>query len=191
MPPSPRLIVLISGKRKCGKDYIATQMCAQLNENVTASIVHLSAPIKLAYASEHNLDYNLLMSDGAYKERHRLAMVEWSERVRAGDSDYFCRLAVPSVHPSVLIVADCRRPTDIAYFETHFSQCSHVFRLRIHASDDVRRTRSFVYTVGIDDCATECALDEYTKWDMVFDNNLTSHDHTYLSPIMTKIEQYL
>src|SRR5689334_18759340 len=103
---TPRLIVLISGKRKCGKDYIASQLCANLNDNHHASIIHLSSPIKRAYADEHHLDYDMLMSDADYKEQHRAAMVEWSEGVRAGDSEYFCRLAMQSAIASkVLIVA--------------------------------------------------------------------------------------
>jgi len=194
---SPRLIVLISGKRKCGKDYLASQLCAHLNTTTrhTAAIVHLSAPIKYAYASEHHLDYEQLMSDGEYKELHRAAMVDWSERMRANDADYFCRLAAPPLPPSdqptptVLIIADCRRPTDLAYFARHFST-SHIFRLRIHATDVVRRARGFVYTVGIDDCATECALDDYTDWHMTFENN-SSTDCMFISTIMSQIERYL
>jgi phosphomevalonate kinase len=194
----PRLIVLISGKRKCGKDYIASQLCAHFNTTTlhTAKIVHLSAPIKHAYAQEHHLDYQQLMSDGEYKEQHRAAMVDWSERMRVADPDYFCRLTMPSSPhspdnaPAVLIVADCRRPSDLAYFARHFSHCSHIFRLRIHSTDVVRHTRGFVYTEGIDDCATECALDDYTDWHMTIDNN-SSTDCVLVSAIMSQIERYL
>jgi len=193
---TPRVIVLMSGKRKCGKDYLANRLCASLNTTRhTAVIVHLSAPIKRAYASEHHLDYELLMSDGEYKEHHRAAMVDWSERVRANDADYFCRLAVPSSpsdnHPTrtVLSVADYRRPSDLAYFTRHFTT-SHIFRLRIHATDVVRRERGFVYTIGIDDCATECALDDYTDWHMTFENS-SSNDCVFISTIMSQIERYL
>lgn len=33
------------------------------------------------------------MSDGPYKEQHRLDMINWSDSVRAEDPGYFCRAA--------------------------------------------------------------------------------------------------
>lgn len=63
------MLVLISGKRKSGKDFVAEK----LKENLTGRTgrpVHLrriSAPLKKAYAEENNLDFDQLLSSGPYK----------------------------------------------------------------------------------------------------------------------------
>ena len=46
------------------------------------------------YAREHGLDYQAMLSASDYKERYRLAMIEWSEEIRSRDPGYFCRAAV-------------------------------------------------------------------------------------------------
>ena len=49
------LIVMISGKRKSGKDFVASKLYKHFGEDV--SIIRLSAPLKKAFATENNLDY--------------------------------------------------------------------------------------------------------------------------------------
>ncbi len=41
-----------------------------------------TGPLKHCYAKEHNLNFEELMSDGAYKEQYRSDMVTWSEGIR-------------------------------------------------------------------------------------------------------------
>ena len=64
------LIVMISGKRKSGKDFVASKLYKHFGEdNVT--IIRLSAPLKKAFATENNLDYENLLTSGMYKELYR------------------------------------------------------------------------------------------------------------------------
>lgn len=58
-----------------------------------AIIVRLSAPIKQHWAETHALDLSQLLDSTAYKEQHRLAMIEWSEEERAKDYGIFCNKA--------------------------------------------------------------------------------------------------
>jgi len=58
-----------------------------------AVVVRLSAPIKQYWAESHALDLSQLLDSTAYKERHRLAMIEWSEQERAKDYGIFCKKA--------------------------------------------------------------------------------------------------
>jgi phosphomevalonate kinase len=44
-------------------------------------------------------------------------------------------------------------------------------RIRITADEEIRKSRGWVFTEGIDDGATECNLDHITDWDLVVDNN--------------------
>ena len=46
------------------------------------------------YAREHGLDYQAMLSASDYKERYRLAMIEWNEESHSWDPGYFCRAAI-------------------------------------------------------------------------------------------------
>ncbi|KAL5966426.1 Phosphomevalonate kinase [Taenia solium] len=158
--------IAISGKRKCGKDYFATFLRNEIQEKLgqTAAIIHISGPIKRAFAEEHHLELQKLMSSSAYKEDFRRQMVRWGEVLRRKDPTVFCRKALEYliqdslVKPAFVIVADCRRPTDLEYFSS-LSKDTPLLHLRILASPVTRRARGWIYTSGIDDAETECALD--------------------------------
>lgn len=57
------------------------------------TIIRISAPLKSSYAETHNLDIKELMSDGPYKEKYRLDMIKWSDKIREEDPGYFCKKA--------------------------------------------------------------------------------------------------
>ena len=61
-----RMIVLLSGKRKSGKDYVAEKLNDRVEHvnpfNRALRIIRLSAPLKKAYASEHpEVEYEKLL----------------------------------------------------------------------------------------------------------------------------------
>lgn len=85
-------------------------------------------------------------------------MIKWGEEMRAKDPAYFCSLASEKADKPVWIVSDCRRPTDMEYFTRNYNCVS----VRVHASDEVRRGRGWIFTPGIDDAQSECGLDTYT-----------------------------
>jgi len=169
MSRSPKIVICLSGKRKSGKDYVADRLLTELRAlGAATEICRLSEPLKREYARIHELDFDELLTAGAYKEIHRAQMVEWSERIRRDDPDYFCRLAMDSCSSTVCIVSDCRRPSDLQYFARQFD---NVLCVRIECSDRVRESRGFVFTAGIDDADTECALDAQASWDFALRND--------------------
>ena len=85
----PRVVILVSGKRKSGKDFVSEALCATLG--ASSSIFRISAPLKSCYARLHQLDLSQLMGSGGYKETHRGRMIAWGEQVRERDPSYFCR----------------------------------------------------------------------------------------------------
>lgn len=92
------MIVLISGKRKSGKDYVSDYLRSKLCSNgVSTFLVRISAPLKEAYATENGLDYDALLSSGPYKEKYRDDMVRWGEEKRRYDSGYFIRLSMQNL----------------------------------------------------------------------------------------------
>lgn len=80
----------------------------------------------------------------------------------------------------VWIVSDCRRATDIKYFEDNFDRIAHV---RVQASDEVRRARGWAFQAGVDDADSECGLDG-AKYDIVLQNDGGSSEDVVLKPVL-------
>lgn len=182
MVNNPKVIVLISGKRKCGKDYLAEKLLSELSEGgVSVVVVRISGPLKKEYSRLHGLDLDHLMDSGPYKEEFRKDMVRWSDEVRKKDPCYFCRIAateaVNSSQSDVFIVSDIRRPADVRYFEENFAEKlgTTVLKIRITAPEVIRVRRGWKFEPGIDDAETECALDDAgVGWDIVVENDEAS-----------------
>ncbi|KAF6021927.1 pmvk [Bugula neritina] len=167
---NPRVILVFSGKRKSGKDYV-TDMLQELLGDSVSHIMKLSAPLKKQYAIEHNLDFERLLDTTEYKEKVRVDMIAWGERKRDEDSAYFCRLSTetsPGFHKPVWIISDARRKTDIKYFKETYP--SATMTVRVTADIATRENRGYVFTRNVDDAASECDLDG-ESFDLVIDNN--------------------
>ncbi len=110
---------------------------------------------------DHNLDVEKLMDSSPYKETYRRDMIVWSETIRDQDASYFCRLAVADANPAcpVWLVCDARRESDMQFFREHHGR--HLLTVRVHASEDVRQVRGWVYCKDVDDAPSECGLDNY------------------------------
>lgn len=170
-----KVIVLLSGKRKSGKDFVADRLKCDLQAaGLTVAIVRISEPLKREYARLNELNLDELLSSSEYKEKFRSDMVEWGEQIRNRDPGYFCRLAVQGDNQSnqICIVSDCRRPSDLKYFiNCHSSDETTLMKIRINSDDISRINRGWKFVNGIDDAETECALDDETGWDVVLINN--------------------
>ncbi|CAB4070480.1 PMVK [Lepeophtheirus salmonis] len=154
----PKIIYLFMGKRKSGKDYITDLLESALKEKgENVRVVRLSSPIKKIYAERHDLDYEKLLSASDYKEKYRADMIEWSEELQDNDK-------------LIWIVSDCRRQTDIDFFEYNFPD---IVRVRIKASEKTRQSRGFVFQKGIDDAESECGLDDFDGVDVEINNDNT------------------
>nr|XP_016924441.1 probable phosphomevalonate kinase [Drosophila suzukii] len=167
-------IVLISGKRKCGKDYVSERLQQRLGSR--SRIVRISEPIKSEWARKLQLDLSALLSDGPYKEKYRRDMIVWSDEVRARDYGYFCRVAMEEAlgrqqTTPYILVSDVRRKNDIKWFrETYGSE--RVITLRLTSRPETRRARGWSFTKGIDDVPSECDLDDLADgFDFVLAND--------------------
>ena len=163
----PSVVLVFSGKRKSGKDYV-TDKLHKLVGSDKCSVIRLSAPLKQQYSKENGLDYNMLLSSSSYKERFRDDMIKWGEKKRDANPNYFCDLACLGNKKSVWIISDARRHSDIVYFRERYS---NVYFIRITASNEIREKRGWQFVKGIDDCDSECALDHGVEWDYVIVNN--------------------
>uniref|UniRef100_A0A8D8KLV0 Phosphomevalonate kinase n=1 Tax=Culex pipiens TaxID=7175 RepID=A0A8D8KLV0_CULPI len=167
---NPRIVLLFSGKRKCGKDYLTERLLQRLTPD-RAQIVRISEPIKRCWADKLGLDLGELLGDGPYKERYRREMIEWSDGRRAEDYGFFCRAACSEgvvAAREVCIVSDVRRKTDVRFFRETFGE--RVRTVRIVAGEETRAERGWKFQQGVDDVQSECDLDGVTEWDLLVEN---------------------
>ncbi|XP_059422970.1 phosphomevalonate kinase [Carassius carassius] len=164
----PRIILLFSGKRKSGKDYVTDLIQKRLTEEMCC-ILRLSAPLKQQYAKDHSLDYEELLGSGQYKESYRADMIRWGEMKRHQDSGFFCRLAIKHATQPIWIISDCRRMSDVQWFHEEFPE--RCICVRVEASEQTRSQRGWRFNKGIDDAESECGLDEGVKFDFIIRND--------------------
>ena len=188
------IVFVLSGKRKSGKDHVAEKLKEIFGEELCV-IMRLSGPLKHEYAREHGLDFNRLLDSTSYKERYRVDMIRWGEDKRAEDPEYFCikatELALRQCNSSsqsvphdneelegnideltgstrkVWIVSDARRKSDLTYFREKFES---TVAIRVVATDEVRQSRGWIFTKGVDDAESECGLDD-ESFDIIIENN--------------------
>nr|XP_974268.1 PREDICTED: phosphomevalonate kinase [Tribolium castaneum] len=170
---NPRLILLFSGKRKSGKDYICEALKANLGDN-NCTIIRISGPLKRLYAESHDLttgDVNEMMTDGPLKEKFRAEMIQWSDEIRGRDFGFFCKAATDLADLKPFwIVSDIRRKTDIHWFKNTYKD-KIIKLIRIQADEVTRQKRGWVFTEGVDDVTSECDLDDFSDWDLIIKNN--------------------
>ena len=88
----------------------------------------------------------------------------------------------------ILIVSDCRRKTDIKFFENYFGRdCTK--RVRVECSEDLRKQRGFVFQSGVDDAESECGLDSLDGgFDFVLRNDQLLGEKEIISPVVEWID---
>ncbi|XP_054035136.1 phosphomevalonate kinase [Dryobates pubescens] len=165
---APRVVLLLSGKRKSGKDFVASELRGRLGPDL-CTILRLSAPLKEQYAKEHGLDFQRLLDASPYKEQHRQDMIRWGEERRSADPGVFCRAAVEGAAQPVWVVSDVRRPSDVEWFREAYGAA--VQTVRVVASEETRKRRNWVFVAGVDDAESECGLDQGVAFDWVITND--------------------
>ncbi|XP_032938716.1 phosphomevalonate kinase [Catharus ustulatus] len=143
---APRVVLLLSGKRKSGKDFVAEELRSRLGPDV-CTILRLSGPLKEQYAKEHGLDFQRLLDASTYKETFRQDMIRWGEEKRRTDPGFFCRAAVEGALQPVWVVSDTRRLSDVEWFRDAYGDV--VQTVRVVAAEETRKRRNWVFvTVG-------------------------------------------
>ncbi|XP_078527557.1 phosphomevalonate kinase isoform X1 [Lissotriton helveticus] len=168
MAKGPCLVLLCSGKRKSGKDYVTEHLHNRLGPDVCA-ILRLSGPLKEQYAKEHGLDFKRLLDPSEYKEKYRSDMIRWGEEKRNQDPGFFCRIIVDGAAQPIWIVSDTRRPSDVDWFRNSYGDLTQT--VRVQASEATRRLRGWVFAPGIDDAESECGLDHGVTFDWTITND--------------------
>lgn len=199
VPVNLKLVILISGKRKSGKDHISTLITNYIGHQRmhNLAILRIAGPIKERFSVDHKLDLSRLLDSSQYKEEFRRAMVEWSEKYREEEGwNCFLKQAIKdqrAKYKSIWILNDARRPCDLEYFEEDPTFANtKIIKIRIESSDVVRMSRGWKFEKNIDDRPTECGLDNYQDWTYVITNNSNDNKETInraLQPIYREIDR--
>ncbi|XP_044734816.1 probable phosphomevalonate kinase [Chrysoperla carnea] len=183
----PRIIFLVSGKRKSGKDYTVEKIKESIG--VHCEIVRISAPIKTHWANNLGLNLNELLGDGPYKEKYRVDMIKWSDEIRQKDYGYFCKAACKDATKKFIwIVSDTRRKTDLKWFRETYGE--KIKTIRVTTSNEIREQRGWIFKTGVDDSISECDLDDVNEWDYVI-NNTPQNYETDLSKVLTYMKTFV
>ena len=169
-----KIIIVISGKRKSGKDFVADKVCNKLGENNCIQM-KVANPIKMHFSKKYGLNFEELLTSSLYKERVRKEMILWGNEQRVADPYIFCKIIKKDAINSkkkVWILTDARLQTDIEYFREYAKKMDFTFIcLRVVADTQTRQQRGWTYVEGVDDVPSECGLDEYNQWDFIFSNS--------------------
>lgn len=190
----PKILLILSGKRKCGKDFLE-QIIVKHFDSANCVSFRISAPIKSYFSKMHQLDYGELLKASNYKEQYRNDMVKWSEQLRASDPHCFLREAIFTStvgrNCPIWILNDARRITDLEYFDDHKEidmSNTKIIKIRVQCCDTIRAKRDWIFEPGIDDQTTECGLDHYKQWDyLVINENTTEDLMEQLKPMFEQI----
>ncbi|KAK2845234.1 hypothetical protein Q5P01_011893 [Channa striata] len=179
----PELILVFSGKRKSGKDYVTTLIQERLGPDVCC-VLRLSGPLKEQYAQEHGLDLDQLLGSGPYKEQYRADMIYWGENKRRQNPGFFCHLATKGAQQPVWVVSDARRLSDLQWFWSKYPRQTH--SVRVQSSEKTRQQRGWSFTTGVDDAESECGLDSGVEFDWIITNEADAPSlDKQLQPILT------
>jgi len=187
---NPQLVLVFSGKRKSGKDFVTDFLKEHFGER--SVIIRLSGPLKECFAKDNGLDYEKLLSASDYKEKYREEMITWSEEIRNKDYTYFCKAAISKYEASkypVWIISDARRLTDLQFFRENYED--KMKTVRIQATEEIRKSRGWLITPGVDDKETECGLDTVTNWDYRIENNGDVSGEALIQPIIQLVNNLL
>jgi len=191
MDTTRRVLVLASGKRASGKDYVTQAFLEELGSTtgISAHRLGLADMCKVGYAqSTPGVDEEKLMTDRTYKEEHRTEMTKWYHSEVAKNKWLFQDMAVTKMlqisgqtasKTIVFIVSDVRLRDDMEYFKDgstgllaeNTGFINLVITLRVHADDAIRRARGWQPDPVKDADKTETDLDNYQQWTVHISNN--------------------
>lgn len=180
-------IIVISGKRTCGKDTVTKIINDKLVElDYDVCLMSYSGIMKESFSRDAKLCYEKLMNNYAYKELHRDKMTKYFIKMRKekGD-DYFSKKLMEKIDKTdfdFYVVSDLRLRIDAEAFEK--SLYNYVM-IRISSTNESRSKRGWNHE-SIDEHFTETDLDDYKYFDEIFRNDgsldeLTEHVRSWTS----------
>lgn len=158
------MILLLSGKRGVGKDYIADYLVSKYN----FSKMSLAEQVKIEYCKLNGVDYSEML-DRNKKEKHRKKIIELAEGKKKEDLHYWCKILQTVITGNVdkhFVICDIRYQEELEYFTENNL---NIYFIRINCSEEERKTRGIIIN-NIDKDKSETYFDNY-DFEYIFESN--------------------
>lgn len=174
-----RTIVMLSGKRFSGKDFMKVYITQVFNDHqIKHKFIALADECKRLFALTFGHDFSRLLIDREYKEGLRQEMTKFYTEKVNNDKDYFkkevFKQIISDTEKCIYIVTDLRHSDELEFFNAEKS--FDIITLRISATDESKKSRGWIYNETVDKNITEVSLDDYSDWNLKFDNDGTAND---------------
>lgn len=153
-------IIILSGKQFCGKDTVAKILLENLKD---FRRIGLADSIKLEYSKRTGLTVEEIEKN---KSQYRQDLINLGNEGRSISPDYWINVILQQ--DDNVIVPDVRMPHEADKFKEF-----NAFAIRVEAPLEARAKRG---VLSSENDYTEKALDNYSKWDYVIQNNGTYED---------------
>lgn len=209
-------IVGFSGKRRAGKDQGADLMIDAVHTTPDSSLWIVKRSIgylpKKLYAAKNNIDFDRILNDDKFKEKHREGIIELATKEREEIPViwvHFCFEQIiedflnSGASRGVCFISDVRFLNEIKFLQSKNRNNEKFFGgnifltsevIRIHADDQVREERGWKYCKEIDNHPSETELDNSNiRWSFEVPNH--SNDlfqyRISLQPLVELISAYI
>lgn len=149
-----KYIITLSGKQFCGKDTVAKIL---LDKLPSFCRIGLADAIKLKYSEKTGLSVEEIEKN---KSKYRPDLIALGNEGRSINPDYWINTIVEK--DANVIVPDVRMPHEVEIFKQNNAFC-----IRVEASAEARSKRG---ELSREDDYTETALDNYSKWNYIINN---------------------
>ncbi len=156
------MILLLSGKRGAGKDYVADYLVSNFN----FIKLSLAEQVKIDYCKLNGIDYSEML-DREKKEKHREKIIELAEGKKKEDLHYWCKILQSIINQSKqnVVICDVRYQEELDYFQS----INNINFIRINCSEKERMKRGIIIN-NIDEDKSETYFDNY-NFEKVFESD--------------------
>jgi phosphomevalonate kinase len=185
------LLLLVGGRRFAGKDVVSDSVRRVLGGDSTTEestgvfVTHFADRLKAMFAKAENLDAERLVGDREYKELHREKMTAFYHQVIRDSgkevfADEICE-RLSEFTDRIFVVSDLRHGFELDRVRSNVAKMASLdvklVSILVRATDDTRRARGWTPgAVDADSTESDSLLDEDTKFDLVFDNDVAGFD---------------
>jgi len=170
-------VILISGKSKSGKDFLAKRIIEYFP---TSLLLHINESLKHEYIKTHG--------DQDSSDTYRKNMIKWGEDKYREDPTIFCRMMIEQndqlcLKYPIWIIDDVKYHAEIEFFKKYFND--RLLLVRIEASNDIRQKRGWNDQIDVND---DSQLDTNVQWSFVFSNNEEDNFNEQMNNLLKMID---
>lgn len=172
------VVILVSGKRCSGKDYVARVLKRELESHgLTVQCEAFGTQVKVEYAKKYGLSIERLCEDRAYKERHRQGLIDYAMAKREQDNGHWADVLWRNLtaQPDVLIITDWRFLVE--WDRVRAWPVTTYYTVRVETPKHQRQMWGWFPNVTVDSHISEKDLDYFEGFDFIF-NNTGSEENT-------------